>query len=300
MRKLFILLCAAVLLTGCVSSRTYKDTLETSEARQQKIDDLTTKLAAEKAAHESLKGELADLKTEKEKEASDLNARITGLEDQVKGLTQAGVEKDTQRASLDEKLTAETQQNEYLNREVDRLKIKTGEISSAKEKELANVKSTYENLVAELKGEIAQGDVKITQAVDRLSVDLVEKILFDSGKAEIKPEGLGILKRVGDILKNVKDKQIRVEGHTDNVRIGPRIKSVYPTNWELSTARATNVVRYLQDTVGIDPSMLSAAGFSEYKPVESNATAEGRAKNRRIEIVLLPQNVDRVLEELKK
>ncbi|CAG0994780.1 partial putative lipoprotein YiaD, partial [Methylophilaceae bacterium] len=152
----------------------------------------------------------------------------------------------------------------------------------------------------EMKQEIDKGDIKITQALDRLSVNLVEKILFDSGEADLKPEGLKIIKRVGDILKGTSDKQIRVEGHTDNVQIGAKIRDKYPSNWELSTARATNVVRYLQDKVRINSKQLSAAGFADSKPVATNKTPEGKAQNRRIEIVLLPLDVDSVLEELKK
>lgn len=116
---------------------------------------------------------------------------------------------------------------------------------------------------------------------------MVEKILFDSGSAEIKKEGKKVLDRVVEILKNVKDRQINIEGHTDNVPISPRLAQKFPTNWELSTARATNVVRYLQEK-GIDPALLSATGYAEYRPVSPNDTEEGRAKNRRIEIVLVP------------
>lgn len=300
MRKLLLFLLASLLLTGCVSSRTFQETLDASQARQQRIETLSGELDAERETNTRLKEEMGAVKAAAQRQASELEARISGLEAQVARLTEANKSQAEDVASLTERLSTSGKENSYLTREINRLKIKTGEISSQKERELANVKSTYEDLVRELKKEIEEGDIKITQAVDRLSVNLVEKILFDSGKAEIKPEGLRILKRVGDILKKVDDKQIRIEGHTDNVRIGPRIKSVYPTNWELSTARATNVVRYLQDSVGVDPLYLSAAGFSEYRPVESNATAEGRSQNRRIEIVLLPLNVDRVLEELKR
>ena len=101
-------------------------------------------------------------------------------------------------------------------------------------------------------------------------------------------EGLAVLKRVIDILKNVKDKSIRIEGHTDNVKIKGALVKQYPTNWELSAARAINVTKYLQQQ-GIDPAFLSATAFGEYKPMAGNDTPEGRAKNRRIAIILLPK-----------
>jgi chemotaxis protein MotB len=117
---------------------------------------------------------------------------------------------------------------------------------------------------------------------------MVEAILFDSGKAEVKSDGLKVPGKVTDVLKNVKDKSIRIEGHTDNIRIKGALAQKYPTNWELSSARAINVARYLQEQ-GVDPTLLSAAAFGEYKPIASNGTSEGRAKNRRIEIILIPK-----------
>jgi len=93
---------------------------------------------------------------------------------------------------------------------------------------------------------------------------------------------------VVSILKDVKDKRIQIEGHTDNVPIVSALKKRFPTNWELSTARATEVVRYLQEQGGLDPKLLSATGYAEYQPVAANDTDEGKRKNRRIEIVLLP------------
>lgn len=160
--------------------------------------------------------------------------------------------------------------------------------SRQKEAEIAQVRATYDTLVREMQGEIAQGQVQITRLADRLSVTMVDQILFPSGEADISPAGLRVLRRVGNVLKSAPDKIIRVEGHTDNVAVGEDLRSTFPTNWELSTARATNVVRFLQDSVGIDPTRLQAVGLSQYHPVANNATARGRSRNRRIEIGLLP------------
>jgi chemotaxis protein MotB len=118
---------------------------------------------------------------------------------------------------------------------------------------------------------------------------VVDRILFASGQAEVTKDGLAVLKRVNNILKNVTDKSIRIEGHTDNVQIKGQLTKKYPTNWELSAARAINVTRYLQKQ-GIDPALLSAAAYGEFKPVAGNDSSEGRAKNRRIAIILLPKD----------
>jgi len=151
------------------------------------------------------------------------------------------------------------------------------------------VSKTYGDMLDKMKKEVAQGAVTITELKGKLTVNMVDAILFASGEAEVKPEGLEVLSKVIDVLKDVKDKAIRVEGHTDNIKIRGALTKRFPTNWELSAARAVNVARYLEKQ-GIDPALLSTAAYGEYKPVASNDTKEGRAKNRRIEIVLVPKD----------
>jgi chemotaxis protein MotB len=170
------------------------------------------------------------------------------------------------------------------------LEARVAEVSQEKEEEIDRLKGTYDALVADMKSEIEQGQIKITQLADRLSVSMVDKILFPSGEAEITTEGLEILDRVGKVLKAAEGKIIRVEGHTDNVPIHPNLQKKFPTNWELSATRATNVVRFLQEKVGINGTRLQVIGMSEYNPVASNANEAGRSQNRRIEITLLPES----------
>ena len=160
--------------------------------------------------------------------------------------------------------------------------------NKAREEKVREVSSTYERLVKKMKGEIDKGQVTISELKGKLTVNMVEAILFDSGKAEIKQEGLIVLGKVIEILKPVKDKSIRIEGHTDNKPVVAPLTQRYATNWELSAARAINVARYLQKQ-GVDAGHLSAAAYGEYKPVADNSTVEGRAKNRRIEIALVPK-----------
>jgi chemotaxis protein MotB len=169
------------------------------------------------------------------------------------------------------------------------LESKIADISKEKEEEIARLKGIYDKLVGSMKEEIEQGQIKITQMADQLSVTMVDKILFPSGEAEITSKGVAILTRIGEIIKNTRGKIIRVEGHTDNVRIAPLLQQKFPTNWELSTTRATNVARFLQDKIGIEGARLRAVGMSEYHPVASNETRDGRGQNRRIEIILMPE-----------
>jgi chemotaxis protein MotB len=155
-----------------------------------------------------------------------------------------------------------------------------------KEDELSTLRGTQDELLAELQQEIADGKIQVERLRGQLTVDMVDELLFDSGEADLNSAGMKVLKRVGAVLKKAQDRQIIVHGHTDNVKIVGRLAKTFPTNWELSAARAVNVARFLQDEVGIDPERLSAIAFSEYRPRADNSTREGRQKNRRIEIVL--------------
>ncbi|OGR96904.1 MAG: hypothetical protein A2902_00710 [Elusimicrobia bacterium RIFCSPLOWO2_01_FULL_64_13] len=175
-----------------------------------------------------------------------------------------------------------------LLREKQEVEKEKARVEEEKAKEVQKLKGTYDSLVSDMEKEIQQGSIQITRLRDKLSVNLIDKILFDSGEAAVNKQGEEVLDKVANVLKKVQDKQIRIEGHTDNVRIGGALKETFPTNWELSAARATTVTRYLQDKGGIDPKLLSAAGYSEYRPIADNGAPEGRSKNRRIEITLVP------------
>lgn len=157
-----------------------------------------------------------------------------------------------------------------------------------KEQALAELQKTQEELAEKLQSEVSKGDVLIKQHEGQIVVELVDQILFDSGEAQLNDQGKAAIRKVGETFLKIPDKVIQVGGHTDAVPIAPKLVAQFPSNWELSAARATNVVRFLQDQVKVPGARLVAAGFSEYKPVGSNKTPAGRRKNRRIEVVLLP------------
>jgi len=117
-----------------------------------------------------------------------------------------------------------------------RLTQELADANKAREEKVREVSSTYDQLVAKMKGEIDKGQVTISELRGKLTVNMVEAILFDSGKAEIKQEGLVVLGKVIEILKTVNDKAIRIEGHTDNKPVVGPLTQRYPTNWELSAA----------------------------------------------------------------
>jgi len=121
-----------------------------------------------------------------------------------------------------------------------------------------------------------------------IRITLPERLLFRTGEAKVLPEGAALIDRVGARLLEMTRGEIIVEGHTDDRPIVSRLVERFPTNWELSTARASHIVRRLVEVSGIQPARLTASGMADTRPVDSNETAEGRARNRRIEIRISP------------
>jgi chemotaxis protein MotB len=136
-----------------------------------------------------------------------------------------------------------------------------------------------------LQKELTDKDVEISQLKGQLTVSVLDKILFKTGRADIQPAGQAVLEKLAAVLKETDD-MIRVDGHTDNVPIGAALRDKYFSNWELSGARAASVVRYFQDKGRIDPLRLEPVGFGEYRPVAPNDSDTNRQRNRRVEIVL--------------
>ncbi len=223
----------------------------------------------------------------KAKEAESLTAKTDELQAQVKSLSAEADGLKKERTALQQEKAELEKSKEAAQQEITVLQTQLSQ-KAEKAEQLEKDTQTYQDLTNKLQKEIQEGQVQITEMKNRLTVTMVDQILFASGSAEVGKQGKAVLDKVVTILKDVKDKRIEVDGHTDNVPIVSSLKKRFPTNWELSTARATEVVRYLQEHGGIDPALLSATGFGEYQPVAPNDTDEGKHKNRRIEIVLLP------------
>ncbi|MDD5408611.1 MAG: OmpA family protein [Candidatus Omnitrophica bacterium] len=160
--------------------------------------------------------------------------------------------------------------------------------------ELSRSKSLLEQKFGQ---EINDKQIKLQMMEKGLVITVVGDLLFDSGKSSIRPEAYNLLNKVSSVLKdNMAQFNVGIEGHTDNV---PIKLSSWKSNWELSTARALSVLHYLVKDQGIAPERLSAIGYGEYRPVDSNETADGRKQNRRVEIVILP-NVTKVKGDSKE
>ena len=188
------------------------------------------------------------------------------------------------REQLEQENKRLTNQIAQLERELDKERT-TVEVQK---KEISELDRTRQEIENNLKAQIANKDVRIQEIEGKLMVTFVDKILFDSGSVNVKPEGQEVLLRLAESFRGNADQMIVVQGHTDDVKIGGALRDRYPTNWELSAARATAVVRFLQEKGEVEPERLTASGFSFYNPVASNETEEGRKQNRRIEIMLIP------------
>jgi chemotaxis protein MotB len=193
----------------------------------------------------------------------------------------AGLKKD--KTALEQQKTSLEQQQADSKKQIDALEQQKAQLAAASQQD----KSQYDALVRNLTDEVKKGELQVRQYKDMLTVDVAEQLFFDSGRADLKDTGKEVLKKVGEAIMGYNDKIIRVVGHTDNVPIKTK---AFPSNWELSVARATTVVRYLQE-VGIPPDRMVASGRAEYAPVAENDTPEGRKKNRRIEITLIDKNL---------
>ncbi len=179
-----------------------------------------------------------------------------------------------------------------LSQEMEGLQVSLEESQSTIDKQtkvIRDLHTTRIKIESSLKEQIENQEIKLEEIEGKLKVTLVDKILFDTAKVEIAKRGKEVLLELADTLRENKDQNIVVEGHTDDVPIGLGLIEKYPTNWELSAVRAVGVVRFLQEKGWLEPERLTATGYSYYKPVATNDTAQGRRQNRRIEIILVPK-----------
>lgn len=190
-----------------------------------------------------------------------------------------------QRADLATRLG----QAEVERRDLLAVKEELSQDVQAKDAALAVLRGDLDQLQEKMKAEIEKGNVRLSQEHGRIKVDMVDEILFDVGDSAISKQGEEVLSRVGAVLTGMTDKHIQVSGHTDDLPISPRLAERFPTNWELSAARAINVVRFLEERARVPGRRLVAAAHSQYDPISTSKSAKSRARNRRIEILLTPE-----------
>jgi chemotaxis protein MotB len=257
MRSLRLL--AAIVATFVVVSCGIPE--EEYNAKLAQIEKLKGELSTTTAAALQLEEDLALLRNENQT----LGARLAELGENVEKLL-------GEKSNLATDLAATKEREATLRAE-----------QEAQAKRMAK----YRQVIAKFQSLVSSGKLKIRVVRGRMVVEMASSILFPSGEAKLHEEGEIALAQLAGILRTIKNRDFQVAGHTDNVPIRTR---KFPSNWELSAARSVSVVKFLQES-GVVPTHLSASGYAEYQPAADNNTAEGKAENRRIEIVLMP-NLD--------
>lgn len=305
-RKLLFALGTAILLSSCVSKKVYNE-LESKHAQLKKenrrladeLDELNkVKNAVEndRTALQSRYDQLAadKLKLEGEKAALDkqlktLQASYNALEINSDEALQANMKKNRDLlAQLEAKEKALAQEQARLNESSRRLN-ELEQMIAAKDAAMRTLKETLSKALNSFEGK----GLTVEQKNGKVYVSMENKLLFSSGSWAVGAEGRRAVVEVGKVLAVNPDISVLIEGHTDNVEYNGQ--GPIATNWDLSTKRATAIVAILTENKQINPQSLTAAGRSEYAPVASNATTDGKAKNRRIEIILTPK-----LDEISK
>ncbi|HRI19341.1 MAG TPA: OmpA family protein [Panacibacter sp.] len=280
--KPLLLAVLPLLLFSCVSSKKFKD----AEAKNAEITQKYSTLLGEYNDCQNKTNDLTAQKTTLGNDNANLKSQMDDLRKQNDYLKENSSTMLNQLQSLS---VLTNNQAESVKKSLENIGAKDAYIQNL-QSSLARKDSLNMALVMNLKGAIGNLDDKdINIKVDKgvVYIDISDKLLFKSGSYDITDRAKEVLGKVAQVLKAQPEIEFMVEGHTDNVPYkgtGPLLD-----NWDLSVKRATTVVKILQKQYGLDPSKMAAAGRSEYLPVSSNSTAEGRAENRRTRIVILPQ-----------
>jgi chemotaxis protein MotB len=287
MKTKFLLMMGLVALllgSSCVSQKKYKSQVSSF----QTLNDQYTKKQSDLNACETAKANYL-------KQIEDLNKQLADLSKEQSYLKTNNSVVLNQLEALS---VISSTQAESIKKSMDNLGMKDAYIQGL-QTSLAQKDSLNLALVMNLKGAVGSMDDKdINIKVDKgvVFIDISDKLLFKSGSYDVTDKANEVLGKVAKVLKNQPNMEFMVEGHTDNV---PFKKGDLIDNWDLSVKRSTTIVRLLQTKYGLDPASIIAAGRSEYQPVTSNSTADGKAANRRTRIVILPQ-LDQFFKLLEK
>jgi len=276
-------------------NRTEKNSLnEQVHLAQNKVETLEGVLANDQATKERLGNELkklADQRLQLESRLIELKKHLQGKSTQLAQTkdelekTSAEIAKRMQElTSVQEHLAAISDELNHSYAVIDRRDHEIARLKTLREEEA----KSFADLKKALKTQIDAKNIEVRNLRDQITViEVGAKAMFRSGSSTLSKSGQQVLDKVIVLLKNLPDRLVSIEGYTDNLPLGEKLIKTYNSNWELSAHRAAAAVRYLQAN-GVDPGRMQVVGYGEYHPVADNETAEGRAKNRRIEIRLRP------------
>jgi chemotaxis protein MotB len=237
---------------------------------------------------ENTKMELAETRQKKKESEKQLEAEIDKLEKRIAELEEQKASLETELEEAKGTISMYESETGGLEEALEATKAELEELRKKRQQTEERL-ARYRSIAQKLANMVEAGKLSVKIRDGKMVIELSNNILFDSGSTQIKDDGQEALKQLASVLQEIKKRDFLVAGHTDNVPIS---SSRFDSNWELSTARAVEVVRFLQEN-GVDPDHLAAAGYGEHDPIASNETDEGKALNRRIEIIVMPN-----LEEL--
>lgn len=318
-RILSVVICSSVLFTSCVSSKVYKDLENRHAALQQEHDNLSEDFQELQDDHTADLEKLAKLRTEHqdlivvkeelEQDLTNLQERYEQLQDSYDALeanSSSALAENSRRnrqllKELEEKKTALQQEQERLRKLEENLASRSRRINeleaviAEKDAKMNKLKEAISKALVDFEGK----GLTVEQRDGKVYVSMENKLLFGSGSWAVGPEGREAVAQLANVLAENPDIAVLIEGHTDNVPYNGT--GALKNNWDLSTKRATAIVELLRQHPDIKPQNLTAAGRGEYAPVASNETAEGRAKNRRIEVILTPEldRINQLLQEIE-
>jgi chemotaxis protein MotB len=265
-------------------------------------NSLQTGLDVLRADYERLRTERNGLQSEIEAQKLADDARFKRLNEDLRTARESELETRQELERMKKVLSKLAQNEEMLQQLNAQLENKTAEVSVMEqelarlEQQAADERRDFERLRSELQEELSGREIEMRQLKNRATLIRVgSDILFNSGSAEITEDGKTTLDVIAKIIKEYPRRTVRVEGHTDNVPIGGLLQARYPSNWELSAARAARAVRYLHAT-GMDPTKFQVVGYGSQRPVIAREDPDARSRNRRIEIVLVPEEREAVLD----
>jgi len=313
-KHIFTAIFSALILSSCVSSKVHKDLQSQYDSLESRNQNLQNELRDTRSKLEkdlsNLQEEHNRLKAERDQLQQALKTSETNLEsltssyDALAANSSSAIAENSRRnrellAELEEKgkaLRAEQQRLEKLQKDLAARSSRIDELEgliAAKDAKMNALKTAVSNALTNFEGK----GLTVEQRNGKVYVSMENKLLFSSGSWAVNTEGRKAVQQLGQVLAQNPDIAVLIEGHTDNVPYGGT--GQLTDNWDRSTKRATSIVQILRENPGIDPSNLTAAGRGEFAPVASNQTVEGKAKNRRIEVILTPK-LDEINELLKE
>ncbi|MCY3822657.1 MAG: OmpA family protein [Nitrospinae bacterium] len=292
--RLAFLFLVTILLTGCVGIEDYERKTDEAAGLRGEIAKFEGEINELRRKIEELEGQIK----QKDLDNQELSQSLTMARRHSQQIETRVADLRAQMTSQQSQQTESAQKVERLQRALESARTRVRELQKnlvAAQKKLLRFEDRIrfqiqleKDMKAQLSRERRRGIVQVRREGDRVLISIASAILFKSGSAKIRSESKALLVKFSSLLRRYANREVQVQGHTDNVQISDRLAERWETNWELSAARATRVLRYFVEVGNLDPRRVSGAGMGEFRPIADNDTREGRRTNRRIEIIIYP------------